>query len=235
MLLAIDTSSNDSGVALLDGGTIVAECAWHSGRRHAEQVLPTIDLLLHNLDATPADLRAVAVAIGPGSWSGLRVGISIAKALCIAHDLPIVGVSTLDILAFPFRGTVSRTVIPLVRLGRDRYGAATYVVDGDTLRRDGPLYNMSLDELRMFRGDIFVCGEIDDAARALLEQQPDTSVHFAAGIDAVRRPSALALLAWQRVQAGSIDDLATLEPIYLGSPVKEPTARSNDAPRTVGG
>src|SRR5690242_15329684 len=103
LLLAIDTSTTDSGVALFDGAVVLAECAWYSGRRHAEQVLPVVDLLLAQADATPADLTAVAVALGPGSWSGLRVGMSFAKSLALSRELPLVGVPTLAILAYPHR------------------------------------------------------------------------------------------------------------------------------------
>src|SRR3712207_6544644 len=99
MLLAIDTSDDHSGVAFYDKGSVLAECAWYSGRRHAEQTLPTVELLLRHLDRTPHDLTAVAVATGPGSWSGLRVGMSLAKGIALAHSLPILGIPTLDIFA----------------------------------------------------------------------------------------------------------------------------------------
>ena len=125
MLLAIDTSTDDSGIALYDGVRVLAECAWHSGRRHAEQVLPLIDHLMQRLDLRPADLTAVAVATGPGSWSGLRVGMSLAKAIAESRGLPIIGVPTLDVLAYPHRHG-ALPVVPMVRLGRDRYGAAVY-------------------------------------------------------------------------------------------------------------
>ena len=224
LLLAIDTSTSDSGVALYDGSRVLGECAWFSGRRHAEQVLPLIDLLLRNIDALPADLTAVAVAIGPGSWSGLRVGMSLAKSLVIARDMPLIGVPTLDIVAFPHRHG-ALPVVPMVRLGRDRYGTAVY--------RNTPAWgpssearNLSLDELPALTDVGLFCGDVDEAARTLLMERLGDGASFAAGSDNVRRPAALADLAWSRLQAGQVDDLVSLEPMYLGSPVKEKENKS---------
>ncbi len=219
MLLAIDTSTNDSGVALYDGRAILAECTWFSGRRHAEQVLPVIDLLLQHMDVTAADLTAVAVALGPGSWSGLRVGMSLAKGLVIASKLPLIGVPTLDGLAFPHRHG-ALPVVPMVRLGRDRYGAVVY----RRIAEWGPVAeprNLSLEELPLLTDTGLFCGDVDEAARALLIKELGDGAAFATGSDNVRRPAALAELAWTRWQAGQTDDLVRLEPLYLGSPVKD--------------
>lgn len=235
MLLAIDTSTNDSGVALATEQRVLAECSWLSGRRHAEQVLPQIDLLLRHLDVEPVGLTAIAVAIGPGSWSGLRVGMSLAKALAVAHDLPLIGVPTLDVLAYPHRQRRAEAVVPLVRLGRDRYGAAVYRWLADGWRQAEPLRNLALDELRSFAAPLFVCGDVDEAARALLEQHYGAQAHVASGLENVRRPAALAEIAWQRLTRGELDDLVTLEPLYLGSPVKELTASGGGLGAAAGG
>lgn len=220
MLLAIDTSTNESGVALYNADGVLAECAWHSGRRHAEQVLPTIDLLLRHLDASPAELTAVAIATGPGSWSGLRVGMSLAKALVVAHAMPIIGVPTLDVLAYPHRAAAQK-IVPFVRLGRDRYGLAEYSPTAMGVERIGPFQNLALHELLRLTAPVLICGDVDEAARTLLLEHTGDQVTFADAVQNVRRPAALAHLAWQRLQGGDVDDLVALEPIYLGGPVKE--------------
>src|SRR3954470_8799467 len=121
MLLAIDTSNDFAGVALWDEHGLRAEATWHAGRQHTEQVLPQIDLLLRHVGAAAAQVEAIAVATGPGSWSGLRAGMSLAKALAIGRDRPLIGISTLDALAFGQR-KAGLPVLAVVRLGRDRYG-----------------------------------------------------------------------------------------------------------------
>jgi tRNA threonylcarbamoyladenosine biosynthesis protein TsaB len=218
MLVAIDTSTDDSGVALYNG-RVLAECVWASGRRHAEQVLPTLDVLLRHVDATPTDLTAVAIATGPGSWSGLRVGMSLAKALAVAHDLPLIGVPTLQVLAFPFRHG-ALPVVPMVRLGRDRYGAAVYR-HTPRWEQTGAVQNLALDELPGLTDTGFFCGDIDEAARALLIERLGDAAAFASGADNVRRAAALAELASLRFTAGDVDNVVSLEPLYLGSPVKQ--------------
>ena len=218
MLLAIDTSTDVSGIALRDERRVLAECVWFSGRRHAEQVMPMIDQMLRNVDVQAADLQAVAVAIGPGSWSGLRVGMSIAKALAIASNLPIIGVPTLDVLAYALRHYAD-FIVPLVRLGRDRYGAAVYR-STPAWERITPLQNMALDELPSLVEQGLFCGDVDEAAQRLLGERLGAAVQVADGSDNVRRAAVLADLGWQRWQHGDVDDVVTLEPLYLGNPVR---------------
>jgi len=218
MLLAIDTSTDVSGIALRDERRVLAECVWFSGRRHAEQVMPMIDQVLRNVDVASADLRAVAVAIGPGSWSGLRVGMSIAKALAVASSLPIIGVPTLDVLAYGLRHHADQ-IVPLVRLGRDRYGVAVYR-STPVWERTTPLQNMALDELSGLVEHGLFCGDVDDPAQQLLRERLGAAVQVADGSDNVRRAAVLADLGWQRWQHGDVDDVVMLEPLYLGNPVR---------------
>lgn len=218
MLVAIDTSSDESGVALYDASGVVAECAWRSGRRHAEQVLPTVELLMRHLESAPGDIQAVAVATGPGSWSGLRVGMSLAKAIAVANEVPLLGVPTLDMLAYAQR-YAERTILALVRLGRDRYGAAEYEPLSDVPRRRGPFRNLGPGEWQGFSDRLLVCGELDAAARAYWAER-GPGVIVIDGMQNVRRPAALAELAWRRFRAGEADDVVSLEPIYLASPVR---------------
>lgn len=120
MLVAVDTSTAYIGIACYDAGGLLGECNWFSGRDQTVQLVPQLDLLLKHLDKTPDQITAVAVALGPGSWSGLRVGMSTAKGLALARDLPIIGIGTLDALAYQQR-RVDAPVRPLIRLGRERF------------------------------------------------------------------------------------------------------------------
>ncbi|NTU83143.1 MAG: tRNA (adenosine(37)-N6)-threonylcarbamoyltransferase complex dimerization subunit type 1 TsaB, partial [Chloroflexales bacterium] len=129
MLLAIDTSTGLTGLALYAATGPRAECAWESGRNHTAQLLPQLDALLRHVGAARGDLRAVAVALGPGSWSGLRVGMSVAKGLALAGGMPLLGVSTLDALAYQ-HGQPGAPVFPLIRLGRERFASAEFCPDG---------------------------------------------------------------------------------------------------------
>src|SRR5919205_367202 len=102
MLLAIDTSTTQTGLACYDHQGLLGECIWHSGRDHSAQLLPQLTLLLRHLGRARAEISAVAVALGPGSWSGLRVGMSTAKGFALACGVPIIGIGTLEALLYQY-------------------------------------------------------------------------------------------------------------------------------------
>lgn len=218
MLLALDTSTSVTGLACFGSAGLLGECTWVSGREHTSQLLPQLDLLLRHLGRTPSDLTAVAVALGPGSWSGLRVGLSIAKGLALARGLPIIGIGTLDALAFQHRRP-GLPIYPLIRLGRERYATARYAPQ-PPFARIGEVHNVTLAELvAEINGRALFCGDTDPLTEAALRQGVGDAAQFPEPAAALRRPGFLAELAWQRFQAGDTDDLAALEPIYLGHPV----------------
>lgn len=218
MLLAIDTSTSVTGLALHDASGPRAEAAWESGRNHTSQLLPQLDMLLRHIGAERGDLRALAVALGPGSWSGLRVGMSVAKGMALAGGLPLVGVGTLDALAFQ-HGRPGAPTYPLIRLGRDRYATARF--GGDGTQRAEPDRNITLPELcAEVRQRALFCGDLDEPTRAALREGLGEKALLPAAAASLRRPAFLAELAWRRLAAGQRDDLVTLEPIYLGEPVK---------------
>lgn len=102
MLLAIDTSTHYASVALHDGTQLLGEHTWLARQDHTRTVAPNIQRLLAGVGAGSTALQAVAVALGPGSFNGLRVGLSVAKGLAIARSIPLTGVSTLELLAFEY-------------------------------------------------------------------------------------------------------------------------------------
>ncbi len=123
MLLAIDTATALTGLALYGPQGPLAESIWESGRNHTAQLLPQIDTLLRYIGASPGDITVLAVSLGPGSWSGLRVGLSLAKGMALAGDLPLIGISTLEALAYQYVPT-PLLVYPLIRLAFQHTGLA---------------------------------------------------------------------------------------------------------------
>lgn len=219
MLLAIDTSTGVTGLALYDSAGPRAEASWESGRNHSAQLLPQLDALLRHVGVERDALAAVAVALGPGSWSGLRVGLSVAKGLCLAAGLPLLGVSTLEALAYQ-HATAGGPIYPLIRLGRERFACAEFRGRERPERRT-PDRNLTLAEIvAEVRERALFCGDLDEPTRAELRAALGARAQLPAPAAALRRPAFLAELAWRRLQAGEHDDLATLEPIYLGEPVK---------------
>ncbi len=218
-LLAIDTSTGVAGVALYGPAGVLAEASWAAGRAQTASVLREIDRLCALSDLRPGDLGAVAVATGPGSFNGMRVGISTAKGLALALALPLLGVPTLDATAYP-HGDAGCPVRAVLQAGRGRYVSALYRWREGGLCRVGDYANTTLDELAaLIMEPTLVCGE--------LPHEQLTGWHDAAPLARLvpptlntRRASCLAELAWQRRQRGEGDDPATLEPVYLHGPVR---------------
>ena len=225
MLLALDTSTALASVALYDG-TLRAEATWHAGRNHSQQVLPMAVRLLEEQGLGPDALTAVGVAIGPGSYTGVRVGLALAKGLAAARRLPLVGVGTLDVLAAPLV-TSGRPVRPALDAGRRRYATALYVREGEALVQTEPIRGVDLDGLvALVRPPVVVTGDLDAPARSRLAAQPagaadygkegGPAVEIASPAAAVRRAGFLAELAWRRLAADGGSDPATVDAIYVG-------------------
>jgi tRNA threonylcarbamoyladenosine biosynthesis protein TsaB len=196
-LAAIDTSSDRAGVALFDGSSANV-IAWNARRNHTVTTLEQIDHLLRLSGIELSDLGAVAVAIGPGSFSALRVGSSIAKGLSFAMNIPLLGVSTTEAIASQLRWT-DRPVIAVMTAGRGRVVWSRY--ETGTLV-DGPR-NTTVAELKDSVGDALVAGETN-----LLDS-----------IDAIELPVAgrveqIARVGWARFTSGERDDPAMIEPLY---------------------
>lgn len=210
ILLAIDSATDLASVALYDGGRVLAEVSWHSARRHTVELMPQVDSLCTSMGLTAADLSGLAVAVGPGSFTGIRVALSLAKGIAGARQLPLFGVSTLDAIAHPHHGQ-PLPVTALVQAGRGRVCWAHYTPDAGTPARISSVEAVA----QATRGSTLFAGEILPATRATLVAQLGSQAYFVSPALTLRRASYLAEIAWPRFLAGTSDDLASLAPIYL--------------------
>jgi tRNA threonylcarbamoyladenosine biosynthesis protein TsaB len=164
----------------------------------------------------PSDLVAVAVALGPGSFAGLRVALAAGKGLALANDLRLLGVPTLDAVAYPHQSQ-PLSVVALVQAGRGRVGWASYVHGPAGWGAQEPCRLSTVAEMAatILQPTVFV-GELLPADReTLLRLLGQPWVHFLPSALTMRRAGYLAELAWQRFASGEADDPATLSPIYL--------------------
>lgn len=195
MILAIEGASTDLSVAIADAsGAIVAEDAWSSAQRQSAELLPRILALLARADLSLEAVSAVAVGLGPGSFTGLRVAMALAKGLAAGLSIPIVGIPSLE----AWLDAEPDASAALARAG----AREAYVV---TRGVQGPLV-ADRDDLGSLRGTLVVPTEL-----AAAFELADTRPPRAAGAIARRAAERLAL------GAGG-DDLATLEPIYVRAP-----------------
>lgn len=208
-LLAIDTSTEQAGVALLNGTQLI-ELSWSSGRLQTTSVLPRISHLLESRGLTIRDVGAIAVARGPGTFTGLRVGLSIAKGMMLTGQRSLIAVDTLMVTAAPFVAFGS-PVLAVLPAGRQRLVWTVY----DGRSEAGVPRNTTLAELTDYlaeHAETVVVGEMSADQRMLLTESHVTTVSPASG---ARRPGVLAELAWERWKRGDSDDPTTLEPLYL--------------------
>ncbi|HEV2074593.1 MAG TPA: tRNA (adenosine(37)-N6)-threonylcarbamoyltransferase complex dimerization subunit type 1 TsaB [Thermomicrobiales bacterium] len=203
-VLAIDTSTEQAGLAL-GHGSCLFERSWEAGRTQTTSVLPAIDALLREARIKVSDLAAIAIATGPGTFTGLRVGMSIAKGLVLARDLPLIGIPTLDIAASAVNDVTE--LIAVLPAGRGRVVWLRYGPYADQEPR-----NTTVPQLVEYLTDIpevLVIGEL-----AVEHQQTIERSHTHTRWEN-RQPGILLERARERWLRGEADDPVTLEPTYL--------------------
>ncbi len=210
ILLAIDTCTRRSSVALRDLTMIRVECTWETERHHTAGVSEQIRRLMGTANIKPADIGAVAVAIGPGSFTGVRCGLAIAKGLATARNLPLIGVTAFDVIAAA-QPNHHVPVYALVEAGRGRVAARRYEW------REGILSiadDWCIQSWSEFAGSVeppaWVCGDLTPALESLLEMRAAVAP---APLN-VRRAGYLAEIGYARWLRGEVDDAMTLMPIY---------------------
>lgn len=213
LILAIDTATQAIGIALHDGDSLLAECTWQGGRYHTVELAPEIALILRRVKRRVSDLTAIAVASGPGSYTGLRIGMALAKGLALAHHLPLLGLSTFDILAHA-QPPQSTEMLAVIQAGRSRISVCAYRQVKGAWEASAEPYNTTWQELiEQIEEPVYICGEIPPDTRP--NGSENNLITFASPPTSLRRPGWLAELAWQQIRSGKITDPAALAPNYL--------------------
>jgi tRNA threonylcarbamoyladenosine biosynthesis protein TsaB len=147
MLLAIDTSTARMGLALYDGVSVPGEFIWRSDLHHTQELAPALAELLRRVDIKMKAVTALGVALGPGSFTSLRVGLAFVKGLVLARHIPVIGIPTLDIVAAAVPLS-TRRLAAVVQAGRGRLAVGWYDAGEYEWQAEGPATVMTADELR---------------------------------------------------------------------------------------
>ncbi len=223
MIIAIDTATETASVAIAhpEGG-IAAELTWRAGRNHTMHVHPTLQHVMMLAGITRNDLTGVVATRGPGSFTGIRIGLATAKGLAQGLDVPIVGVGTLATAAY---GAVhlERPVWSVVNAGRGQYAAAAYRASDEhgieQLVEEAILSPEELVARMAGRGeDCVLTGEFDEALADLARDGLGQALAIAPDVVRTRTAANAARLGLLRLRRGDVDDVATLEPLYLRPP-----------------
>jgi tRNA threonylcarbamoyladenosine biosynthesis protein TsaB len=214
MILAIDASTSWLGICLYEEPLVLYERTWKTKRRHTVELAPAVSNAMGECGISIDQLKGLAIALGPGSFTSLRIGLVFIKGLALARHLPVVGVPTLDCLAYS-QPVSDKPLVCVLQAGRGKLAAADYHAVNQQWVCDKPSRVMTAKELvTQIETPTLVCGELDAEERHTLARKWK-SVLLASPANSIRRPAFLAELACQRLNAGKVNDPATLAPIYL--------------------
>ncbi len=218
MQLAIDTSTDTASLALVQEGEMLAELTWHCGQNHTVELLPQLVYLLNKTGVNLQSTRGVIVARGPGSFNGLRVGVSTAKGLAFSLGVPIVGISTLEVAAYQ-HAEAGLPVCPIFNAGREEIATAMYQQKRNKWHQLTAEHITTVEALcsQITTKTIF-CGEFNSFVAVQLREQLKQRAIIPPSTARFRRAGFLAELGQQRLKAGDNDNPATLQPIYLRRP-----------------
>jgi tRNA threonylcarbamoyladenosine biosynthesis protein TsaB len=250
LLLALDTSTRQASVSLSSEDALLGEYTWHVGNNHSVELLERVQRLFDESAKSMTEIDGIAVAIGPGSFNGVRVAVATAKTFAFTLQKPLIGVGTLDIIAAQ-QHHWRAPICSILEAGRSELYAACYLNEevyteqGEASYRTRRLSEYLLlapQELCDFLLEkasewvgipgernlppFLFCGEISEASRLALRERLSTmSLFIGNASESARRASTLALLAQQRFAEGMLDNPLVLEPLYVRRPSITTSAR----------
>jgi len=212
LILSIETAISVCSVALHREGKLIGALELHQDNVHSQKLMPVIDALFIQAGVQTTGLDAVAISAGPGSYTGLRIGVSTAKGLAYAHDLPLISIDTLDALAYRLHEIVEAVdfIVPLI--DARRMEVYQKVVDG-SLNELSPLEPLILDESSyedyLSKGKVYFLG---DAVFKLKNEIRHPNARF---INLVNSAISVGELAYKKFLVNDFVDVAYFEPNYL--------------------
>jgi tRNA threonylcarbamoyladenosine biosynthesis protein TsaB len=216
VLLAIDTATDMTGLALHDGRRVLAEISWQGAATQTVELAPQIAMILRQASLTNADLAGIALASGPGSYTGLRIGMAMAKGMALVDHLPLLPIPTLDILAAdqPLREV---DLLCLIRAGRGRYTGQRYLAVDGSWKPQGAILTAVLSEhLSALERPALISGELSEGEREQLANRTD--LQLATPAHCLRRPAVLAELGWAALREARQVAASSLTPVYGADP-----------------
>ena len=217
LILAFETSAKAGSVALLEDGKLLGESYQNTGLTHSQTVMPMAESLIKSCGYTPQDIGAVAVAAGPGSFTGVRIGVAAAKGFAWGGEIPCYGVSTLEAMALQL-GAWEGTVVCAMDARRNQVYNALFRAEEGNLSRVCQDRAVSLaelaEEIKNLPKPLFLVGDGSELCYNTLKDRvsglvlpPEHRIH--------QRAAGVGLAAWQKIQAGDPGDGAALAPNYL--------------------
>lgn len=214
-ILAIDTSSNAASVALMEDNLLLGEFVLNHKKTHSQEIMPMIDEVLRRCECEVKDIDLFAAAKGPGSFTGLRIGIATIKGLAHSVNKPVIGISTLEGLSFNLPYS-EHTIVPIMDARRNQVYTAAYLWDEGEMREIGEPEAMSIEECVESCGNFLETVFLGDGVPAyrdyIIEKLGDKA-YFAPASCNMQKASSIAALAFKYKDRA--ESYYGLEPVYL--------------------
>lgn len=215
-VLGLDTSTLMTTCGVIDENKLLGEFSLSQDMSHSEKLVPMIKEVLDNLDLTIKDIDVFGVSIGPGSFTGLRIGIATMKAFAHLFDKPIVGVSTLEALAYNL--PYNNIIVPMIDARRERVYTGIYKWEGTnliTLMKPDVIEVKDLLHMLQKYDDVVVNGDGSIVFKDLIQNELKDKVRFSTIGQNMCRASSICELALIKYNNNIVDDYFTLAPDYL--------------------
>ncbi len=214
-VLAVETSTLMGGVAVVEDERLLCELTLHVQETHSAQLMPAIDYVLQTADCAPDMLDGFAVALGPGSFTGLRIGMATMKGLAVAASKPLVGVPTLEAMARGFPHCTHLLCPMLDARMNEVYAAWFENKDGETLRCSEDLVLPVSDLLKDAKQQALFFGTGAERFREEITEIMGDLALFSSHKVAGASASIVGFLAIEKLKRGEFADVDSLEPIYI--------------------
>ncbi len=216
-ILSIDTSSNNCSIAVVDENAMLGEISINYNLQHSVLLMPLVEELLRRLDMTPKDLGALTISTGPGSFTGLRIGLSAIKGVALGLNLPLYAADSLSTLAYGAFG-YKGILVPMVDALRGGFYTGFYTFDKDRLVTLMEPVILTLDEVKEKMKDekreIMILGDIT-LKKSEEELLFSGQVILAPQSLNIPKASSIPYLLRERIENGDADDIHTLVPLYM--------------------
>jgi tRNA threonylcarbamoyladenosine biosynthesis protein TsaB len=220
-ILGIDTSTPFLALGIVEDEKVLSELKFNAGQTHAQILLPSIDRVLKEASLNLEELEGIAVSIGPGSFTGLRISLATAKGLCFASGKPLISIPTLDGLVYSQKSP-SYPLVPILDAKKNEVNSAVYDSREGKLKRVSDYWVTGIEKLvAKIPEEVIFLGPGLEVFKENLGKLCGEKAHFLKGEENLPSGTAIAFLGLERIKDSQCDDLDKLEPLYLRSSEQE--------------
>jgi tRNA threonylcarbamoyladenosine biosynthesis protein TsaB len=214
-ILGIDTATPYLALGIVEDNKVLSEIRFNAKQTHAQLLVPNIDKILKKAELGLQDLDGIAISIGPGSFTGLRIGLATAKGLCFASGKPLIAVPTLDALVY-FNISATYPLVPLLDAKKNEVYAAVYDAKKDVPEKISDCWVLPLEKLvAKIPEEVIFLGPELEVFRERLKEFYKGKPHFLKGEKNLPSGAAVAFLGLKKLKGSGFEDLEKLEPMYL--------------------